>query len=258
MSDTTVNPQPERDLEWAEEQDDGEPPSDHATPSQAATQPARLTPEEVKIRFSELAPQHMRKLIDTGIPKAEVIVNFIKDATENGGIELSSGQAEAHYDAAWRQRKREAIEGYFIAKGNLKRRKRTREGEETVQQLANFYLKSMRRVVRDDGAERQTLLEIEAQFGGRTFKTEISIEEFQGMKWPIKVMGTGARTAPRNAQEVYYGLQRHAQHETDKLIYTHTGWRTVDGKPHYLHAGGAIGAEGARYDIKATLPTSKM
>ena len=38
-------------------------------------------------------------------------------------------------------------------------------------------------------------------------------------------------------------------------LYTHTGWRKVDGNWLYLHAGGAIGAAGALSGVNVRLPS---
>lgn len=152
----------------------------------------------------------------------------------------------------------EPIEGYFIESGCLKKRRVNKKGEVIIQQLTNFCLKSIRRIIRDDGVERQALLEIEAVLHGKTFREELSIEEFEKMQWPMKVMGPRAMMEPRKGPEIVHGLKLLASKEADKLIYTHIGWRPIDGEPHYLHVGGAIGAKGARSDVKATLPTRKM
>jgi hypothetical protein len=165
---------------------------------------------------------------------------------------------ERHLNELEARKAAEPIHGYFIEDGCLKKRRVNKKGEATIQQLTNFWLKAIRRIIRDDGVERQTLLEIEAVLHGKTFREELSIEEFERMQWPMKVMGPGTMMQPRKGPEIVHGLQLLARKEADKLIYTHIGWRPVDGKPHYLHAGGAIGAEGARHDIKATLPTRKM
>jgi len=158
----------------------------------------------------------------------------------------------------FREAESKVFGSYFIESGHLKRKRISKDKEEFIQPLSNFHLVSMRKIVRDDGAEKQASLEIEAQLGERSYKAEISIEEFSQMKWPMKVMGTDAIMAPRSGPETQHGLQLLARHEPEKLIYTHTGWHLIDGKPYYLHSGGAIGADGSRSDIKATLPTSKM
>jgi hypothetical protein len=43
---------------------------------------------------------------------------------------------------------------------------------------------------------------------------------------------------------------------SDRQIYTHTGWRIVDGRWLYLHAGGAIGVGGTIGGVNVRLPSA--
>lgn len=253
-----------------------DPTTDNVTP-QPGMNP--ISPEAAQ--FSELAPRFLRPLWNK--PKAEAIALLKAEAVRNG-LSLTSEEARSYYDATFvpvsdavdydfeqdledflhAQEERETaelaepVEGYFVEGGCLKRKTISKEGEVTIQLLTNFHLRSIRRSIRDDGAECQTLVEIEAVLHGKRFREELSIEEFERMQWLMKVMGPGAMTKPRNGPEIIHGLKLLARKDADKSVYTHTGWRRVEGHPYYLHAGGAIGAEGSRSDIKATLPTRKM
>ena len=42
----------------------------------------------------------------------------------------------------------------------------------------------------------------------------------------------------------------------ERTVYTHTGWRKLDGKWAYLHGGGAIGASGAVAGVETSLPAA--
>ena len=215
-----------------------------------------LSPAQLRTALPKLAQQ----MIASGKSEADTIAELKRQA-ENYGRSLSESEARTFYEQA---KMTEHSDGsgnhYFIDKlGRLMRERFNADGDQSqTRRLANFHLTSIRTIVRDDGAETYPSLQIEAKLGGRTFKAEISIDDFQGMKWPMKVMGSKAVVEPKMEHAARYGLQVCARQDSDKLIYTHTGWRNVDGKPCYLHSGGAIGAEGIRSDIKATLPTSKM
>jgi hypothetical protein len=123
-----------------------------------------------------------------------------------------------------------------------------------IKRLANFSLALIRPIVRDDGLEKHHSFEIEAKLSKRTVREELSSEDFHRMQWPLRVLGPAALVTPRTEPEAEYGLRVTAKHEPAKTIFTHTGWQKIDGKPYYLHTGGAIGVDGNRCDVKATLP----
>src|SRR5262249_34266007 len=79
--------------------------------------------------------------------------------------------------------------------------------------------------------------------------------DFAGMNWPIKgwglravvSAGMGVRDHLRVAiQELSSSAERHR-------IYKHTGWRQEGGGWQYLHAGGALGAEGTIHSLRVEL-----
>ena len=89
--------------EWAGEDES----SDSETNARVESKPVRLTPEEVRARFPEIACQFVRQqIISAGIPKAQAIEILKKEAAKND-IDLSDDDAGRHYDAAWRQRQRD-------------------------------------------------------------------------------------------------------------------------------------------------------
>jgi hypothetical protein len=120
--------------------------------------------------------------------------------------------------------------------------------------LTNFYLTSIRPIVRDNGLDKDHSFEIEATLGEHTVPEELLADDFQRMRWPLNVLGPDALVTPRMEPEAAYGLQVTARKLPKKVIFTHVGWRTIGGKAYYLHADGAIGADGNRKDIRATLP----
>lgn len=125
-----------------------------------------------------------------------------------------------------------------------------------LSKLTNFTVTSIRQIIADNGVEKQHTFEIKARLGKRENTIEISAEEFSKMLWPMSALGPDATVAPHKEKEAKFAIQITAKRKPDQFIHTHTGWKVIDGKPYYLHAGGAIGATGTRRDIRATLPTN--
>jgi hypothetical protein len=112
--------------------------------------------------------------------------------------------------------------------------------------LANFIAKITADIVEDDGAEVRRRFELEATLNGRGFSFAIPDAKFVGMTWATEHLGAGAVLYPG------FGIKDHARAAVQllsgdvptKRVFTHAGWREVDGTWLYLHAGGAIGPDG--------------
>lgn len=121
--------------------------------------------------------------------------------------------------------------------------------------LTNFTARITGDVAEDDGAEVRRSFEIEAELSGRRTVFTIPSSQFSGMGWATEHLGAGAIVYPG------FGLRDHARAAVQMLsgnvpprnIYTHTGWRLVDGEWVYLHAGGAIGRDGRVESIRIGL-----
>ena len=74
------------------------------------------------------------------------------------------------------------------------------------------------------------------------------------MKWLIEAWGVRAAIKPRLEQEVRYALQLMAQGGIpESTIFTHLGWRKINGSWAFLHAGGAVGSEAVEVEISDRL-----
>jgi hypothetical protein len=122
-------------------------------------------------------------------------------------------------------------------------------------QLSNYSATIMTSLTLDDGIETKREFEIESQLMGRHFRFTIPASQFSGMDWAIEQMGPGAITFPNQREYARTAIQWYSIGAEDRRIYTHTGWRNVDGSWLYLHAGGAIGAAGALCGVNVRLPS---
>jgi hypothetical protein len=131
----------------------------------------------------------------------------------------------------------------------------TREGDIEMP-LTNFTANILTDIVEDDGIEVHHTLEIEARLAGRVRRFHVAATHFGAMQWPMQHLGPGAIVSPG------FGLADHARAAIqflstailERRIYTHTGWRLLEGVWGYLHAGGAIGPNGPIAQVQVHLP----
>jgi hypothetical protein len=134
-------------------------------------------------------------------------------------------------------------------------------------QLSNYRASIKTSITLDDGVETKREFEIESELMGRTFQFRIPASQFTSMDWPIEQMGSGAITHPHQKDYARTAVQSFSLAAEERCIYTHTGWREVDGKWLFLNSNRAIGESGmvpsidvrlsgslARYELR--LPTS--
>ncbi|MEW6771236.1 MAG: DUF927 domain-containing protein [Bacillota bacterium] len=135
---------------------------------------------------------------------------------------------------------------YLINRGCFCWRKDTKEGPVTVP-LCNFMARVIRDVSRDDGAEITRIFEITGQLAsGKTLPViPVPAERFFSMSWvaqwgidAVISAGMGAKDRLREA------IQLASKGAKQERVYTHIGWRKIGDNWVYLHAGGAVGADG--------------
>ncbi|MBM4287115.1 MAG: hypothetical protein FJ135_03010 [Deltaproteobacteria bacterium] len=136
---------------------------------------------------------------------------------------------------------------YSVRKDAIVYKKLTRHGP-IITPICNFNAAIVGEQVRDDGMERQVCLTLEGRLAeGRPLpKVEVPASQFLGMNWVTSAWGSkaiiyagfGTRDHLRAAIQLLSG------EVPTKTVFTHTGWRHIDGEWLYLHGGGAIGAQG--------------
>jgi len=130
------------------------------------------------------------------------------------------------------------------------------QGVEEIR-LTNFTARIAGEVIQDDGSETHRLFEIEANVKGRRRRFTITGQQFLSMTWvteelgPTAVISAGlsARDHTRAAIQLLSGTTI-----PSRTIYTHLGWQKIDGQWSYLHAAGAIGANGAIAGVQVQVP----
>jgi len=128
-------------------------------------------------------------------------------------------------------------------------------GEHRVQ-LTNFAAHILADIVEDDGTPTVLrFFELEATQGTETHRLTLAAKDFQGMKWIPDVLGAQARIIPGkyHLEHAHAAIQDLSTTIERRHTYTHTGWRYIDDTWCYLHAAGAITAQGVRKDLSVAL-----
>ncbi|MEN6356545.1 MAG: DUF3854 domain-containing protein [Armatimonadota bacterium] len=135
--------------------------------------------------------------------------------------------------------------------------KETTEGSVLVP-LTNFSAEIKAELVIDDGSESNRFFEIEGHLGDRTTIINIPSSRFDGMGWVTEFLGAKAVVYPGNSSRdrARAAIQLTSNDITQRIVFSHTGWREIDGVWHYLHAGGAIGPDGNNSLVEVRLPDS--
>ena len=150
---------------------------------------------------------------------------------------------------------------YRIMNGGIVRLKNTREGE-IPQRLTNFTARVVQEVVRDDGAEVRRMYRLEGEAGGKSLShVDVPAVQFSGMNWVSDKWGLAARiTAGQGAKDyTREAIELLSAGAVSSHLYAHTGWRKLPtGERVYLHAGGAIGAEGVEVELEPGLEPYRL
>lgn len=124
-------------------------------------------------------------------------------------------------------------------------RKPTLAGPVTVP-LSNFTATITADIVEDDGAETRRLFEVETRHAGQVAQFRVPAGHFDGMSWVAEHLGATAVIFPGMLQKDHTraAIKLLSSDVQARRLYAHLGWRQLGDTWGYLHAGGAIGAQG--------------
>jgi hypothetical protein len=130
----------------------------------------------------------------------------------------------------------------------------TSKGERLTQtRLTNYQAAITANIRLDDGVETRCECEINAELMGRRFQFAIAASEFASMDWSIGRMGATAITFPNQRDYARTAIQSLSMSAEERYIFAHTGWRNLDSRWTFLHAGGAICETGAATGVHVRL-----
>ena len=96
---------------------------------------------------------------------------------------------------------------------------------------------------------------MEAELGGRKVAFSLSASEFGRMNWVLHRLGPQAIVYPGQHQHARAAIQWFSGPIRQERIFTHFGWRKQGTRYMYLHAGGALSADGSPPGVQAQLPS---
>lgn len=132
--------------------------------------------------------------------------------------------------------------------------KKDKDGSEA--ELANFEAEIREETRYKDGQSTKTILTITGRDNEEEFpKLEIEAEKFAGLGWVMPGWGVTAVINPgQGIKDDFRTAIQLRSKPVKKTVYTHTGWTSIDGKPAYLHNGGAINQDGNNPNVRVELP----
>ncbi|MCC6363182.1 MAG: bifunctional DNA primase/polymerase [Bryobacterales bacterium] len=124
---------------------------------------------------------------------------------------------------------------------------------EEVVLLTNFTARITSNVGEDDGVEIRRSFAIEGKLYRQEYSVIVPANRFSSMDWAIECIGPRAIVYPNQREWARTAIQTLSSDIRECRIYTHTGWRTIEGRDLYLHGGGAIGKGGCVQDVDVRL-----
>jgi hypothetical protein len=120
--------------------------------------------------------------------------------------------------------------------------------------ITNFTAAIKSQIRLDDGVEATLTFEIEAAVNGRTSTFFVPSAQFGNMNWVIENLGAEAIVYPNQEKRTRVGIQALSGSICRRSVYTHTGFRKIGDEYVYMHAGGALGAEGPLEGLEVQMP----
>ncbi|MBR5089342.1 MAG: DUF927 domain-containing protein [Ruminiclostridium sp.] len=135
-------------------------------------------------------------------------------------------------------------------------------GKKSVVPVANFLPVPTEEILYDDGKEQQRYFRMIGRKSNDFTISELSeimikATDTGNMNWIMDKWGFGANIFPpyQSNKDTLRSVMVTIGEQTAvrKTIFTHTGWRKIDDKWCFLHAGGAIGAEDVEVRLEGNL-----
>jgi hypothetical protein len=140
--------------------------------------------------------------------------------------------------------------------GAMLRRERLQNGSLKFTPLANFIARITGDVILDDGEQQRREFGMEVELEARKIAFSLSAVEFGRMNWVLRRLGPKAIIYPGQQQHARAAIQWFSGSVRQERIFTHLGWRKQGMQYMYLHAGGALGADGLLSGVRVQLSST--
>ncbi len=132
-----------------------------------------------------------------------------------------------------------------------------RNGNVSVEPLADFVAVPVETVLRDDGAEQTREYIMEGyDYRGRILpRVSVPAAKLDSFRWVMESWPGAVIEPGQNKKDKLRAAIQKVERETARRreVYIHTGWRKLNGKWKYLYHGGAVGAEGISVEMSGKL-----
>ena len=141
---------------------------------------------------------------------------------------------------------------YCIQDGHICAVRETKDGPVTTP-LCNFEAHVTEEVALDDGIETTRAFMIEGQLdtGERLSAARVPATRYAPLNWVTENWGVQAivNAGFSKRDQLREAIQRLSPEPNRRTIYTHTGWREIDGKCVFLTSAGGVGVQGVDVDL---------
>lgn len=144
---------------------------------------------------------------------------------------------------------------YKETPGGIVWERQTAQGTESTP-LTNFTARIVEDIIEDDGEQTERTMRLEAALRNRRLDVRIPAARFAGMNWPLEHLGSGAIIYPgmQIRDHARAAIQILSPERPERRVFTHLGWREIEGAWHYLHAAGAIHSGGLSTEVAVAPP----
>ena len=123
--------------------------------------------------------------------------------------------------------------------------------------LCNFTAEIVEEIVQDDGADTVRFFAIKGKLrSGRKLPIiRVPSGKFSGLSWVTEFWGYEAilKAGFSRKEQLREAIQRLSPPAATRYVYTHTGWREIQGRQVFLTGNGAVGMEGVEVELGAAL-----
>ncbi|MCS7227139.1 MAG: DUF927 domain-containing protein, partial [Gloeomargarita sp. SKYB31] len=132
----------------------------------------------------------------------------------------------------------------------------------TARPLCNFTAEIIEDVARDDGENITRYFTLTGHLADGTSLPPVRVESdrFDKMTWVTPLWGARAivRAGPQVRDQLREAIHHLSRNVAVRRIYTHTGWREINGKRVYLTAAGAVGLDGVTVELDQELEQYRL
>jgi len=142
---------------------------------------------------------------------------------------------------------------YIVHADRLCWKKQKQNGGYVIEPLCNFTANILEEIIHDDGIEEKRCIAIEGQLhnGISLPVVKVPASSFSSMSWVPESWGMAANISPGNSikDNLRNAIQITAEGKQSRRVYSHTGWRVIDGERVFLMPTGSIGASNVNVDL---------